>query len=108
MINVRPPVIELSMPPFLNIVALLPAQCAARVQDGRYSSLVLGGRDGLPPDPSGVLPSPLVLEERLAVDPAVIGAPHPPSSPAKFALLAGHEKALPRLQGNQLDRGCTK
>jgi hypothetical protein len=82
---------------FVSAVALLPARCAARAQDGRYSSLVLGGREALPPEPSGVLPSPLLLEARRAADPAVIGAPHQQTSAATFALLAGHEKALPRL-----------
>ena len=59
--------------------------------------MVLGGRDGLPADPSGVLPSPLALEERLVADPAVIGAPPHQSSTPRWALLAGHEKHLPRL-----------
>jgi hypothetical protein len=82
---------------FVNVAALLPARCAARAQDGRYSSLALGGRDGLPADPGGVLPSPLALEERLVADPAVSGAPHQQTSAAKFALLTGQEKTLPRI-----------
>jgi large exoprotein involved in heme utilization and adhesion len=86
---------------FVSAAALLPARCAARAQGGRYSSLVLGGRGGLPPDPTGVLPSPLVLEAPLVADPAVIGALQRPRSPARFAFLADREKALPRL-------GCPK
>ena len=82
---------------FVSAAALLPAQCAARAQGGRYSSLVLGGRDGLPADPGGVLPSPLALEERLMADPAVSGAPHQQTSAAKFALLTGQEKTLPQI-----------
>jgi hypothetical protein len=84
----------------LTVAALLPVRCTARAQDGRYSSLVLGGRGGLPPAPDGVLPSPLALEERLATDPAGIGASSPPP-PARFAFLADQEKTLPRL-------GCPK
>jgi hypothetical protein len=84
---------------FVNVAALLPARCAARWSGGKASSLVLGRRDGLPLEPSGVLPSPLVLEERLIADPAIIMEPYPPQPPAKFALLAGQEKALPRLAG---------
>jgi len=91
---------------FVSAVALLPARCAARAQGGRYSSLVLGGRGGLPPDPSSVLPSPLVLEERLVADPAGIGVPRPPRSPARFAFLADAEKAWPRLRGDQRAGGC--
>jgi hypothetical protein len=84
---------------FVNVAALLPAGCAARFSGGKASSLVVGGRDGLPLEPSGILPSPLVLEERLAADPAVTGALPRQSSPATFALLGGTEKDLPRLWG---------
>jgi large exoprotein involved in heme utilization and adhesion len=102
-VDIRAPVTTLSgtlapLPQaFVSAAALLPARCAARAQDGRYSSLVLGGREGLPIDPGGLLPSPLVLDDRLVVDPAMSGGPQPPPSAAKFALLAGQEKALPRL-----------
>jgi hypothetical protein len=82
---------------FINVAALLPARCAARLSGGHASSLVLGGRDGLPAEPSGVLPSPLVLGERLMADPTVTGAVQRQKSAARFALLAGHEKGLPRL-----------
>ena len=82
---------------FMSVAALLPVRCAARASGGRHSSLVLGGRDGLPDGPSGVLASPLVLEERLVADPAMIGGPPRPSSTPQWALLAGHEKRLPRL-----------
>jgi large exoprotein involved in heme utilization and adhesion len=102
-VNIQAPVTSLSgtlapLPQaFVNVAALLPARCAARAQGGRYSSLVLGGRDGLPADPSGVLPSPLTLDERLTAGPAVIGASPRQQSTARFALLAGRDKALPRL-----------
>ena len=82
---------------FVNVTALLPVRCAARFRGGHTSSVVLGGRDGLPADPGGVLPSPLALEERLVADPAVMERPHQPPSNARFALLADREKALPRL-----------
>jgi hypothetical protein len=84
---------------FVNVATLLPARCAARFSGGKASSLVVGGRDGLPADPSGVLPSPPTLEERLVADPTPTGAPQRPPSAARFALLAGHEKGLPRLAG---------
>jgi large exoprotein involved in heme utilization and adhesion len=102
-VDIRAPVTTLSgtlapLPQaFVHIAALLPARCAARLSGGQTSSLVLSGRDGLPLDPSGVLPSPLVLDDRLVADPAMRGAPHPQTSTAKFALLAGHEQGLPRL-----------
>jgi hypothetical protein len=92
---------------FVNVAALLPARCAARWSGGKVSSLVLGGRDGLPPDPGGVLPSPLALEAQLVADPAGIATPRPPWSPARFAFLADAEKAWPRLRGAPRDLGCT-
>ena len=78
---------------FVSVAALLPARCAARAPWGHYSSLVLGGREGLPLDPGGLLPSPLALGERLVADPALTGAPLA-RSPARFALLAGHREGL--------------
>jgi filamentous hemagglutinin family protein len=106
-VDIRAPVTTLSgtlapLPQaFVNVAELLPARCAARFSGGKASSLVLGGRDGLPLEPGGVLPSPLVLGERLAADPTLTGDPHRQTSAATFALLAGQEKALPRL-------GCPK
>jgi large exoprotein involved in heme utilization and adhesion len=93
---------------FVNVAALLPARCAARLSGGQASSLVLGGRDGLPVEPGGVLPSPLMLDERLVADPALTGEPHRQKSAARFALLADAEKAWPRLRGDQPAFGCTR
>jgi hypothetical protein len=84
----------------VQVAALLPARCAARYRRGTLSSFVLGGRGGLPLEPGGVLPSPLTLGERLMADPAVMGAPAWQPSTARFALLAGHEQAFPRLAGD--------
>jgi len=44
---------------FLQVASLLSARCAARLS-GKTSSFVLAGRDGLPPAPGGMQPSPLV------------------------------------------------
>jgi hypothetical protein len=85
---------------FVEVVTLLPARCAARFHGGHTSSLVLGGRSGLPAEPGGLLPSSLALEERLADNPALTGALHRPPSAARFAFLADHEKGLPRLAGD--------
>jgi filamentous hemagglutinin family protein len=104
-VDIRAPVTTLSgtlapLPQaFVSAAALLPTRCAARFREGRSSSLVLGGRDALPLDPSGVFPSPLTLDERLAADPAVTGGPHQRKAPGKLALLAGEDKVLPRLRG---------
>jgi hypothetical protein len=79
---------------FVNIAELLPVRCAARFSGGQASSLVVSGRDGLPLDPSGVLPSPLVLEERLAADPVVTGVPPQPPSTATFCAPGGSGQSL--------------
>jgi filamentous hemagglutinin family protein len=91
---------------FVNVAALLPARCAARFSGGKASSIVVGGRPGLPVDPSGVLPSPLALEERLVADPAVTGEPYRQKSAARFAFLEDQEKALPRLPRDQGTGRC--
>ena len=46
----------------LQAAALLRAACAARLSAGKTSSLVVAGREGLPLEPGGVMPSPLVAE----------------------------------------------
>jgi hypothetical protein len=79
---------------FVNVAALLPARCAARLSEGKTSSLVLSGRDGLPIAPDGLLPSPLVLDDRLA---AGTGELRRPQS-SRFALLTSDDKVFPRMR----------
>jgi hypothetical protein len=121
-VDIRAPVTSLSgavapLPQALvNVAALLPARCAACLSGGKASSLVLGGRDGLPLDPGGLLPSPLALDAQLAADAAMTGENGGKTPPAQFALLAVADKVFPRMQGAHLpglaaaalDRGCPK
>ncbi|MCK4961188.1 MAG: filamentous hemagglutinin N-terminal domain-containing protein [Anaerolineales bacterium] len=64
-VNIRAPVKEITgtfapLPKdFLSALALLREPCMARIQGGKYSSFVVGGRDGLPLEPGGLLPSPI-------------------------------------------------
>jgi hypothetical protein len=44
---------------FTQAAALLRQQCAERLRGGQVSSFVIAGRDGVPADPEGGLPSPL-------------------------------------------------
>lgn len=44
---------------FKSAARLLRQACAARVQGGQYSSFVLSGREGLPIEPGGLMPSPV-------------------------------------------------
>ena len=59
----------------------------------------MGGRESLPLDPSGVLPSPLVLDDRLVTEPTGSGADGRQTPPAPFALLAVADKVFPRMRG---------
>jgi hypothetical protein len=43
----------------LAAATLLRASCAARLAQGKTSSLVVAGREGVPPEPEGLLWSPL-------------------------------------------------
>jgi hypothetical protein len=121
-VDIRAPVTSLSgavaplTQTFMNVARLLPMRCAARLGGDNVSSLVVGGREGLPLDPSAPLPSPLVLNTRLAADAAMTGElPWQPST-NRFALLTTDDKILPRmglLHANSLyqtasDPGCSK
>jgi hypothetical protein len=101
---------------FVSAAALLPARCAARLSGGRASSLVLSGREGLPLEPSGLLPSPLALEERLIADPAVAREPSQKLPAPRGTLLDHTAKVLPRMRPGDLplvaravwNRGCPR
>jgi len=42
---------------FISATALLRERCIARLRGGKYSSFIIGGRDGLPIEPGSILPS---------------------------------------------------
>jgi large exoprotein involved in heme utilization and adhesion len=48
---------------FSSAAALLAQQCAARVVDGKFSTFVVAGREGLPVEPGGFLASPSLTAE---------------------------------------------
>ena len=68
-VNIQSPVqnISTSLAPlpknFASAAALLAERCAARGQDAKFSTFVVAGRDGVPLEPGGLLPSPLVAAE---------------------------------------------
>jgi filamentous hemagglutinin family protein len=49
---------------YVSASELLQARCAARLAGGTASSFVVAGRDGLPLEPGGLLPSPLFVERQ--------------------------------------------
>ncbi len=77
----------------LQAATLLRAACTARVAEGKASSLVVAGREGVPPEPEGLLWSPL-------------GA-----TLTDFGVTAGevHQRELlPRFSGVWLDSNCAR
>ena len=50
---------------FSSAAALLAQQCAARAADGKFSTFVVAGREGLPTEPGGFLASPSLTAELL-------------------------------------------
>ena len=50
---------------FSSAAALLAQRCAARVADGKFSTFVVAGREGLPVEPGGFLASPSWTAELL-------------------------------------------
>jgi filamentous hemagglutinin family protein len=79
----------------LQATELLRAACAARFVGGKASSLVLGGRDGLPHQPGNLLPSPPYLASK-SDSPSTISGSSGFSSPAGFSLLGSSDRPLHR------------
>jgi len=79
----------------LQATELLRAACAARFVGGKASSLVVGGRDGLPLQPGGLLPSPLYVAGE-ADKPSTISSSTGFSPPTGFSLLGSSDRNLNR------------
>jgi filamentous hemagglutinin family protein len=77
----------------VEAATLLQASCAARLASGKTSSLVLAGREGIPPEPDGLQSSPLA---------AAIAAALAPSAPG----VAEHATILPRIAHLSLTPKC--
>jgi filamentous hemagglutinin family protein len=77
----------------LRATELLRAACAARFAGGKASSLVLGGRDGVPLQPGGLMPSPLYLASE-ADAPAAGTRISGQDLPLRFSLLGFRDARL--------------
>ena len=76
----------------LNAAELLTARCAARLREGRASSLTVAGRDGVPPEPGSYTPGNMTAElARLALQ-----SP-PQTTPATQLSRLGFDPASPFL-----------
>jgi filamentous hemagglutinin family protein len=79
----------------LQATELLRASCAARFAGGKASSLVLGGRDGLPLQPGDLLPSPLYVDLASAADtPSTGNKVTGQEPPTRFSLLGPRDRSL--------------
>ena len=47
---------------FLSVDSLMRDPCAERLEGGKQSTLIVSGRDGLPVEPGGLLPTPFFME----------------------------------------------
>jgi filamentous hemagglutinin family protein len=74
----------------LQATELLRASCAARFAGGKASSLVLGGRDGLPLQPGDLLPSPLYVTGPSSGDNKLTAE----ETPLRFTLLDSKDRLL--------------
>jgi filamentous hemagglutinin family protein len=77
----------------LQATELLRASCAARFAGGKTSSLVLAGRDGLPLQPGGLLPSPLYVASDADIAPSGTRAAGYDQS-LQFSLLGSKDRLL--------------
>jgi filamentous hemagglutinin family protein len=74
----------------LQATELLRASCAARFAGGKASSLVVGGRDGLPLQPGDLLPSPLYVTGPSSGDNKSTAE----ETPLRFTLLESKDRLL--------------
>ncbi len=78
----------------LQASALLRASCAARLAGGKASSLVLAGRDGLPLEPGGLLPSPLFEGGTLGAPSGGQTVTFQSLPPSRFSLFGSNDESL--------------
>ena len=78
----------------LQASELLRASCAARFSGGKASSLVIGGRDGLPLQPGDLLPSPIYLVREADTPSTGDNKVTAKELPTRFSLLGTRDRSL--------------
>jgi hypothetical protein len=86
---------------FTQATALLPQRCAERLQGQPVSTFVLAGRDSLPSQPGGVLPSPLSAEGKPAVSRSKRPLEHAFASPMRGFVDNGHPEQTRERHGQR-------
>lgn len=108
-VNIQAPINELSgtLSPlssaFQQSAALVAARCAAQL-GGRLSTFVLAGRDGIPAEPGGLLPSPLLAAGLPTVPSAAYTGPDVDGVSVRLAHLGIQQEGLRLSGGWQLSR----
>ena len=74
---------------FSSAAALLAQRCAARAADGKFSTFVVAGREGLPAEPGGFLASPSLTAELFGA--RLSGSDQPSQFPALTGALLGFD-----------------
>jgi filamentous hemagglutinin family protein len=97
---------------YLSTAALVEDRCAGRLREGQISSFVVTGRDGMPLQPGGVLPSPLYETGQMGAR-SRSGSNESHGASFDFAatrLRSGRtglkEWQVPRITAISLDMGC--
>ncbi len=85
--------------------SLLLEPCAVRMSDGKKSSLIVAGRDGLPARPGDLLPSPLYDAEMAKADSEIAGILDIP--PLAYGVNFFEDQGLLPLDMMEGDTGCT-
>jgi filamentous hemagglutinin family protein len=86
---------------FTQAAALLPERCAERLQGQLVSTLVLAGRDSLPLQPGGVLPSPLSAEGKPVLSKGKRPLEHAFTSPMRGFVDNGHPEQTKERHGQR-------
>jgi len=114
-VNIQSPVqnISTSLAPlpknFASAAALLAERCAARAQDAKFSTFVVAGRDGVPLEPGGLLPSPLVAADSSGLaPPTATGAIDAPADAASVSSSSSASLGSARFAFALADDACGK
>jgi large exoprotein involved in heme utilization and adhesion len=110
-VDIRAPVTNISgsisqlQKNYSSAASLLLKPCAVRMSGGQQSSLVVAGRDGLPMEPGGLLPSPLYSEDVAEDDVKVARLWDKPA--LSYGMNVFEEKGLLPLAMLDDDSGCS-
>jgi large exoprotein involved in heme utilization and adhesion len=104
-VNIQAPVTNLSgtlvpLPQaFARSTELLRSRCAERLREGTGSSLVVRGRDGVPPRPGGVVPLPLALASPEAAEAGGTAGPPEDTAASHVGVLHLDDRGQAQVRG---------